>query len=395
MAPWATVIGILSDHHLVSTLALQHPPPWMWLGHGGLWQRRVLGSRRRLPIELLQQLHWWLVRPWLSPRRSSTLPALPWSLSWRACWLNSYRPAEVARWKAMGVDNWHALARHHPDSLVAAIHAERRASWPLQCQPALSLLSDKAALLELTPLPWRPPFAVLDRSSPGSTPAPPEPPWWNGALHSGGVVLKPRRGHGGRAVIRFRFTRSGLEQQALFHHLRSDAPAYGPVASPDPAQLLQHWQQLCRTQEAALAAPYLEHSPALPSAAPAAVLRVLTARASPVATITVQQAWLEAPLGSGPVAFLSLEGRCLPILGEPLTAAELGALDHWQELLRARVPACLAACLEAAVALHHLLPPIDQVAWDWIPADPHPLLLEGNGGFGMLIPQLLAALDRD
>jgi hypothetical protein len=37
---------------------------------------------------------------------------------------------------------------------------------------------------------------------------------------------------------------------------------------------------------------------------------------------------------------------------------------------------------------------IDQVAWDWIPADPHPLLLEGNGGFGLLVPQLLQALHR-
>jgi hypothetical protein len=34
------------------------------------------------------------------------------------------------------------------------------------------------------------------------------------------------------------------------------------------------------------------------------------------------------------------------------------------------------------------------VAWDWIPADPQPQLLEGNGGFGLLVPQLLQALDR-
>ena len=28
-----------------------------------------------------------------------------------------------------------------------------------------------------------------------------------------------------------------------------------------------------------------------------------------------------------------------------------------------------------------LLPPIDQMALDWIPAEPEPLLMEGNGGF--------------
>ena len=51
-------------------------------------------------------------------------------------------------------------------------------------------------------------------------------------------------------------------------------------------------------------------------------------------------------------------------------------------------PPELLACLEASMALHQALPPIDAVAWDWIPAAPQPLLLEGNGGFGLLVPQL-------
>ena len=47
----------------------------------------------------------------------------------------------------------------------------------------------------------------------------------------------------------------------------------------------------------------------------------------------------------------------------------------------------------AAAAMHQRLPAIDQVAWDWIPASPEPLLLEGNGGFGLLVPQLFARLN--
>lgn len=351
-------------------LSLRHPPPWLWLADGRLWQRRGTRPHCRIALELIQQLHWWLVRPWFSPRPSRSLPALPWSLSWRACWLNSYRPAEVAWWRALGVDSWAALSRQLPDSLVAAIHAERRASWPAQCQPALALLADKAALLELTPPAWCPPFVLLGPSSLGQASDPPLPPWWNGALRAGGLVLKPQRGHGGRAVIRFRLTAAGLEQQALFRRLRADAPSLSPAVAPNPAQLLGHWQRLCRSQEHALAAPYLEHSPALPPADPAAVLRVITARASPTAPISVQQAWLEAPLASGRVAFLKLDGRCLPMPGEPLTPDQQATLEHWQQL------------------------PIDRVAWDWIPADPHPQLLEGNGGFGLLVPQLLQALDR-
>jgi len=40
--------------------------------------------------------------------------------------------------------------------------------------------------------------------------------------------------------------------------------------------------------------------------------------------------------------------------------------------------------------MHACLPSIDQVAWDWVPASPQPVLLEGNGGFGLLVPQLFA-----
>ncbi|MFM7452415.1 MAG: hypothetical protein ACKO1V_00365, partial [Cyanobium sp.] len=92
-------------------------------------------------------------------------------------------------------------------------------------------------------------------------------------------------------------------------------------------------------------------SPALPPADPAAVLRVITARASLTAPVSVQQAWLEAPLcgkpqSSGPVAFLHLDGRCLPMLGDPLTPEQQAALEHWQQLLRGGCPSCIAACLE-------------------------------------------------
>jgi hypothetical protein len=97
----------------------------------------------RGPLELLQQLHWWLIRPWRWPRRPPQgRPALPWQLTLPACWLNSYRPAEVSWWWALGVRSWSQLAPYSPDSLAGALHAKRRQHWPDQCRPALQLLAD-------------------------------------------------------------------------------------------------------------------------------------------------------------------------------------------------------------------------------------------------------------
>jgi hypothetical protein len=127
--------------------------------------------------------------------------------------------------------------------------------------------------------------------------------------------------------------------------------------------------------------PYLLQAPSLPATEPA---------------VAVQEAWLELPLpavpsdrpgGCGPVALLNLQGQLLPLLGPPLNAVQAEALATWQALVAHRPPELLA-CLEASMALHQALPPIDAVAWDWIPAAPQPLLLEGNGGFGLLVPQL-------
>ena len=390
------------------------PPPWLWWAGGRLWQRLGPAKGTRLPLELLQQLHWWLIRPCRAPRRSRALPHLPWSLTIRACWLNSYSPVEVAWWWAAGVRTWPELARHRSNSLAWAVHAQRRQGWPEQCQAALWLLQDKGALLAITPDPWRAPFLVLDPAFP--QPAPLQPAWWERALEGPGVVLKPLRGHGGRAVIRFRFTAMGLERQPLFCRLPTalpppealprpedlpcpepatppPPPPLPPSPPPPPGQLLAHWQRLCRTEEAALAAPYLAHSGTLPAADPSVVVRVITARASPQAPITAGLAWLEVPL-EGAVAYLTLEGRSLPGAA-PLSPLQREGLQPWQASLKGGAPPCVGACLTAALRMHALLPPIDQVAWDWIPAEPHPLLLEGNGSFGLLVPQLLAWLNLD
>jgi hypothetical protein len=123
------------------------------------------------------------------------------------------------------------------------------------------------------------------------------------------------------------------------------------------------------------------------------VVRVITAHDSVTAPITVALAWLEVPLAGGVVASINLEGQSLPCPDPPLSPAQRQTLLRWEERLKAGIPSSITACLVAAVQMHARLPPIDQVAWDWIPADPHPQLLEGNGSFGLLVPQLLTHLN--
>lgn len=371
---------------------IESPPPWLWLCHGRLWQRVGPPAPWLLPLELLQQLHGWLIVPLRRGLRNKRWnESLPLGLRLRASWLNSYRPGELAWWWAAGVCSWNDLSCRTPDSVANPLHRQRRQSWPGQCRPALELLSDKAALLALTPQAWRAPFLTLEPHTAAGTP----PAWWRDALHGEGVVLKPLRGHAGRGVVRFRLGEHGLNQEGLFRQLGRTAPAWPAGASADPRAVHQHWQRITGQQETALASPYLLHSSRLPVARPSVVVRVITQQTAPGGPIQRAMAWLEIPLSGAAVLFLGVDGRPLPSPGEPFTAEQHEQLQHWQAQIKGSGRPAVEACLEAAAAMHALLPPIDQVAWDWIPADPEPQLLEGNGGFGLLVPQLFQKISNN
>lgn len=412
-------------------LRLLGPPPVLWrlevwrpvlLWRGveaGQWPRS-LRSWLALPPLLLQQLHWWGVRPLRQALRrrhlrqtrpNATPPPLRRRLALAACWLNSFQPREVRLWQAVGVGRWAELSTRLPDSHCGAFHSQRRLNWPQRCRPALRLLADKAALLEHTPPLWRSPCLALPL--PPAARSAPAPAWWNAALHGPGLVLKPLSGHACRGVVRFRCRQGQLQAEGLFRPLppgpsgslprdaASTMPLDGAPGSIAPERLHAHWQALLGRGEPAIAMPYLSQAASLPPTDPAVVVRVITHRASPTAAPTLRHAWLEVPLPAdtaapgqrGPVAFIDLQGRLLPMDDGRLTPLQRQALAEWQALA-ARRPPELVACLAASIALHNGLPPIDAVAWDWIPAAPEPLLLEGNGGFGMLVPQLWEQLDQ-
>ena len=370
---------------------IQHPPPWRWLCHRKLWQRVGPASPWDLPLELVQQLHWWLVIPLLRSRRPNPLNAsLPWDMRLRACWLNSYQPRELAWWWAEGVRNWNELSRKTPDNLVKQIHRERRQKWPEQCQPALELLSNKAKLLALTPPGLRTPFLMLEVDSSATS----TPEWWNDALREDGVVLKPLRGHAGRGVVRFKLNYQTLIQEGLFckiNHISTDGPG---TKYENPKALHKLWQQITGNRERALAAPYVHHNQNLPKTKHSIVVRVLTKQKAPGKRINVAKAWLEIPLNNGLILFLNTNENHTIYPKINLNAEKSQELLQWKEYLKEGKFTDIKACLDAAKMIHGLLPPIDQVAWDWIPAKSGPVLLEGNGNFGLFLAEVFEYQER-
>jgi hypothetical protein len=374
-----------------------------WFFFGSLYSQPRTTKQHRLIWCLLsgasfflRQLGWWVMRPPLEAalklwelRLDQPLPRLPFKLSLLACWLNAFTPDEVRSWMACGVMDWNQLKHRVPRIHSGAVHQKRRAPWPQQCASASQLLSNKAALLELADPEWIVPWLTLRNSTFPVIVGEDEPPWWMEALNGPGVILKPLRGFGCRGVVRFQFINGQLQSNGLFsaQSNRSTIQAH----SLDPGGLFLLWQSLTQSKETAIAMPYVQAASALPATSPSVVVRVITEHNHVNAPIAVGCAWLELPLSEGTLALVTLNGTVLPSPNPIRSSVEEAELLAWQTLL-ADPPALIKLCVSHSTVMHQRLPPIDQVAWDWIPTAKGPILLEGNSGFSLLEPQLITRI---
>ena len=55
----------------------------------------------------------------------------------------------------------------------------------------------------------------------------------------------------------------------------------------------------------------------------------------------------------------------------------------------------LTPCIKAAKIMHQKFSEIDQIAWDVIPSDKRPIILEGNIYYSLLVPQCFSSLEQN
>jgi hypothetical protein len=373
------------------------------------WGRKIIVFRRGVfahPAKLFivlaaRQGSWWILRPFhqfvlgcIQPAATGVRdqPRLPLPVGLLTCWLNGFEPEEVWLWRSCGVTSIRKILEQVPLSQYALAHQQNRQSWPARCRHALELLRRKDLLLASAPAVWTTPWLILP--PPGTESSAPVPAWWDQALDGEGLVIKPLCGYACEGIVHYRRRAERIEAQALF---RTRGEHIDLPAQQDNVTILHHhWQRLQTDGAAAIAQPYAVQSPSLPPCCPSVVLRVITRRHTPEARITIWHAWLEIPLspdatttrGCGPVVTLGLAGQLLPLHGEMLHAGQREELARWLDLID-QPPPVLAQGLAASLEMHRRLPPIDAVAWDWVPGTEGPILLEGNGGFSLLEPQLL------
>ena len=141
-----------------------------------------------------------------------------------------------------------------------------------------------------------------------------------------------------------------------------------------------------------LITPYYKNGTHFPLCFPSATMRVITYKKNYLQKSKISNVWFDIPLSTGRYIFLDLKGNLISKKFPDFNNSESKEIIIWQEFIKDSHLNYFNECLSGSIIMHDKLNNIDQIAWDWIPKDPHPILLEGNSGFGLFMPGLFNML---
>ena len=129
-----------------------------------------------------------------------------------------------------------------------------------------------------------------------------------------------------------------------------------------------------------LVMPYLNNSSFLPKTYPSIIFRTITSCSLNNKQIRIKEAWMELSDKKNNLYFVSHE-KLLYSLYSPLK--KLRDLEKELEFSfnKKELKNTYKRLFNKSIIMHSLLPPINEVAWDWIQTDNKLYLLEGNSGF--------------
>ena len=142
--------------------------------------------------------------------------------------------------------------------------------------------------------------------------------------------------------------------------------------------------------------PYINNSASLPYSSDSVVIRVITLKKELTSSVKVRYVWFEIPLEED-LIFINRDGKLINRKINTLNFELRKKINYWKEEIIGNKDLEYKLNLTEFYSekLHDSLPNINSIAWDWIPSDNYPTLLEGNSDFGLFIPQLVDQLNEE
>ena len=302
----------------------------------------------------------------------SQVQKIPFNYLFKAVILNNFSLIETAFWYKNNIRSWDKLTELKPEYLTKSIHYQSRLNWPRQCIDSIKILHDKTKLYSYTPSELRPKFFVIDNKF-DFTKIPIEK-----YLNEYGLILKPINGSRGINTFHIFKRDKNLIIKTLF---------YSNVEKIFEFNNLNHcikniklFINMKRIKTKLLVMPYLNNSSFLPKTYPSIIFRTITSCSLNNKQIRIKEAWMELFDKKNNLYFVSHE-KLLYSLHSPLK--KLRDLEKELEFSfnKKELKNIYKELFRNSIKMHSLLPPINQVAWDWIQTNSNLYLLEGNSGF--------------
>ena len=372
-------------------LYFKKPSPFIWF-QGKFFKSLTIKFDLIFILGIFQQLNW----SFINLLKFNVIKKKHYELSGKiiftSCILNSYTPSELSLMHRFGIKDYKKISKLLPDNKSNYFHKKNRYSWPNKCREVISILSNKGELLQNTPSQWRPKFIVSGIENLSDVLM--KENWIEEELKMNGLILKPNIGFGSKGIVFYKYKDNVLKEKFLFRGVGSSKNF--KLGSLTKKNLEKIWRNLINNKKHnILITPFYTNGIEFPSSFPSVTMRVITFKKNYLDKSKISNVWFDIPLSSGRYIFLDLKGNLISKKYPYFNNLESKEILIWQEFIKYSLPNYTDECLSGSTLMHDRLKNIDQIAWDWIPKGPHPILLEGNSGFGMFMPGLFNMLYSD
>lgn len=358
-------------------------PPFIWFTNIHFLKRLRVNKHHLLIFEVIFQIIVWLRNTIYLFFNISKFSNYRFDIVFKGFLINNFSLYELNIWKNNGVNSWKDLNSYIPNKTSKNYHDFHRKKSQNNYKKSLNLLRQKETLLAIAPKKWKYPYEIMNFKNAVSKPK----KKWEDYLFKDGIILKPHCGFGGINVQHIYIKNDYIFRETLFNDNKISKSKYNDY---NFRKLISDYLFSLNEKENLLITPYIKSQLKMPRCYKTPVVRVITSfdDTSFKGKIIIKSVWVEVPLEKKFIIFIDNNNVNLNFKSNHLSKDQSKRILEWKLFIKTKRDIFFNKCLKASIFMHSKLPPINQVAWDWIPSNPEPFLLEGNSDFNLLVPQV-------
>lgn len=305
--------------------------------------------------------------------------------------LNCFTKDEISVFKTFNINKISLLRNFIAGNLSIYLHSFNRKNLFKKCKTERLILADKYKTLGLCPDKFKYNFLNInldDTSSLDKNKNFFEKMKYE--IFKKGIIIKPRYGSNSRNIINIRILESKIITKYFNNKLELETNDLSIVSSL--RSLLKYLVEIGYQERNFLIMPYINSLQEISGPNVNVIFRIVTQLNFKTKDISIYAKWLEINFLKNKLFFLDFHRNVIPKM--KFTDNEEMILSRINKFISNDYGELFNETINLAIKMHQKIGNIDNVAWDFIPSEEGPKLLEGNSDFNIFLPQLFHYLSN-